>query len=266
MESEQKPDSLLRNLPIVFVVTFLAVFVGVFRVEPTARQNERAANSSALTQGPLEVLSPNKNERWTFGSEQEIKWQGGVPASSINVYLTSENGQQLYRTLLSETQNDGTEKWIVDVPPREYKIQIQSCPGCATGSGWDSSNGSFTVVADEKASIPLPPRFPANESLVVFSPISGEAFYRTETMDIRWFGGYETWQLKITLIPVALSSATPSHVAAEGVLNDGKFEWSIPTTIKAGDYYLKLECSNCADNAFKASAHSFSYITIRSSY
>ena len=266
MESEQKPDSFLRNLPVVFVVTFLMVFVGVFKVGLPARQNERAANSSALTQGPLEVLSPNKNERWTFGSEQEIKWQGRGSDPTVNVYLVSENGQQLYRTLLSGTENDETEKWIIDVPPRTYKIQMQSCPGCATGSGWDSSDGSFTVVTDEKASIPLPPLFPANESLVVFSPISGEVFYKTATMDIRWFGGYETWQLKITLIPVALSSATPSHVAAEGVLNDGKFEWSIPTTIEDGDYYLKLECSNCADDSFKASAHSFSYITIRSSH
>lgn len=226
-------------------------------------QDKRSANSSAqLTMASLDIISPNGGEKWEFGSKQEVKWQTNKSAPTIDVCLISENGQQLFRKLLSKAENDGSEYWIVDVPPGRYKIQMQTCPGCSEGSNWDTSDAAFTVTENNEASIPIP-QYPTNESLIFFSPRGGEEYYMSETITIRWFGGYETWQITLTLIPVSPSGAMLPYIMAAGVRNDGKFEWVVPSNLPMGDYYLKMECSNCESDANGTSAYSFNYITLK---
>ena len=244
------------------LIAFFLLDVSQFGVPVS--QDRRSANSSAqLIAASLDIISPNGSEKWEFGSKQEIKWQTNRSAPTIDVSLISENGQQLFRKLLSKAENDGSEYWIVDVPPGRYKIQMQTCPGCSEGSNWDTSDAAFTVTENNEASIPVP-QYPANESLVFFSPHGGEVYYMSQTMNIRWFGGYETWQLTLTLIPVSPSSAITPRIIAEGVQNDGNFEWVVPSNLTMGDYYLKIECSNCKSDMNGISAYSFNYITLKS--
>ncbi len=226
-------------------------------------QDRRSANSSAqLTATRLDIVSPNGGEKWEFGSKQEIKWQTDRSAPTINVYLISENGQQLFRKLLSKAENDGSEYWLVDVPPGRYKIQMQTCPGCSEGSNWDTSDAVFTVTENDEAVIPTP-EYPANESLIFFSPRGGEEYYIGQVINVRWFGGFETWQLTLTLVPISQSSNALPYVMAEGIKNDGKFEWVVPSSISKGDYYLKVDCSNCKSDTNGTSAYSFNYITLK---
>ncbi len=225
--------------------------------------DRRSANSSAqLAMASIDIISPNGGEKWEFGSKQEIRWQTNKSAPTIDVYLISENGQQLFRKLLSKAENDGSEYWIIDVPPGRYKTQMQTCPGCFEGSNWDTSDAAFTVTENNEASIPIP-QYPANESLIFFSPQSGEEYYVGETINIRWFGGYEAWQLTLTLVPLSPSGAMPPYIMAEGVQNDGEFEWVVPSGLSMGNYYLKMECSNCESGANGISAFSFNYITLK---
>ncbi len=224
---------------------------------------DRSANSlSQLTSIPLDIISPNGGENWEFGSKQEIKWQTNKSASTINVYLISENSQQLFRKLLSKTDNDGSEFWMVDMPPGRYKVQMQACPGCYEGSNWDTSDAAFTVTENNEASIPTP-EYPANESLVFSSPLGGEIYYVNQKMNIRWFGGYETWQITLTLVPVSPTSTVIPHTIAEGVQNEGKFEWIVPSNFSMGNYYLKIDCSNCTSDTNGTSAFSFNYVTFK---
>lgn len=209
----------------------------------------------------FEIFIPDGGEVWEFGSQQEIKWQTN-PALTADVYLISEDSSQLYRKLLSKTENDGSENWIIDIPTGRYKIQIKTCPGCSEGSNWDTSNSAFTVTASESAVIPVP-RFPANESLIFFSPTGGEEYRVGNTMNILWFGGYEDWQLTLTLVPVSPSSSTPIYTVAQGIQNDGKFEWTVPSSIAMGNYYLRLDCSNCASDITDAFVYTFNYITLK---
>lgn len=216
--------------------------------------------------GPLEILTPNGGEKWTFGSQHSIRWRGGNSASKVDVYLIDGNGQQLFRTLLSKTDNDGTEEWIVDVPVGEYKLQMISCAGCVDGSGFDSSDGVFTVVADPQAVVPSP-RFPANASLAVFSPSGGEIYQPGETVNLYWYGGYPDWQLTLTLMPVSESNTIKRHTIDESVANDGIYTWSIPSSaafITEGDYFMRIECTNCDNGTNGTSAYSFRYLTIKS--
>lgn len=264
MEPNSSQNSLKVSDSLVLIGALIAFFLlDVSQIEIPVPQDRRSANSSAqLTMASLDIISPNGGEKWEFGSKQEIKWQTNKSAPTIDVYLISENGQQLFRKLLSKAENDGSEYWIVDVPPGRYKTQMQTCPGCSEGSNWDTSDAAFTVTENNEASIPVP-QYPANESLIFFSPRGGEEYFMSETMNIRWFGGYETWQLTLTLIPVSPSSAVLPYVMAEGVQNDGKFEWVVPSNISMGDYYIKMECSNCKSDMNGISAYSFNYVTLK---
>ena len=244
-------------------VLFAFLLLDVLQVGIPVPQDRGSANSSAqLTIPFLDIVSPNGGEKWEFGSKQEIKWQTNKSAPTIDVYLISENGQQLFRKLLSKAENDGSEYWIVDIPPGRYKIQMQTCPGCSEGSNWDTSDAVFTVTENSEASIPTP-QYPANESLIFFSPRGGEIYYMSETINIRWFGGYEAWQLTLTLIPISPSSAVLPYVMAKGVWNDGNFNWVVPSNLPMGDYYIKMECSNCKSDANGTSTYSFNYITLK---
>ena len=259
------PQNSIKISDLLALVGVLAAFLllDVLQVGIPVLQDRGSANSSAQLMIPfLDIVSPNGGEKWEFGSKQEIKWRINKAAPTINVYLISENGQQLFRQLLSKAENDGSEHWIIDVPPGRYKMQMQTCPGCSEGSNWDTSDAAFTVTENNEASIPTP-EHPANESLVFFSPQGGEEYYVSETINVRWFGGYETWQLTLILIPVSPSSAIFPYVMAEGVKNDGNFEWVVPSNISMGNYFIKMECSNCKSDMNGTSAYSFNYITLK---
>lgn len=249
---------------LVLAGALIAFFIlDVSQIGIPVPQDRRSANSSAqLIMAPLDIVSPNGGEKWEFGSKQEIRWRTNRTVPTIDVYLISENGQQLFRKLLSKAENDGSEYWIVDVPPGRYKIQMQACPGCSEGSNWDTSDAVFTVIENDEAVIPTP-EYPANESLVFFSPRGGEEYYISQVINVQWFGGYETWQLTLTLVPVSPSGTMPLYVMAEGIQNDGKFDWVVPSSISMGNYYLKIDCSNCKSDMNGISAYSFNYVTLK---
>lgn len=264
MEPNPPQNPIKLSELLVLAGALIAFFIlDVSQVGIPVLQERGSANSSAqLALVSLDIISPNGGEKWEFGSKQEIKWQTNRSAPTINVYLISENGQQLFRKLLSKADNDGSEYWLVDMPPGSYKIQMQTCPGCSEGSNWDTSDGVFTVTENNEASIPAP-EYPTNESLVFFSPRGGEEYYISQAINVRWFGGYENWQLTLTLIPVSSSGSVLPYVMAEGIQNDGKFEWTVPSNISMGNYYLKIECSNCKSDMNGISAYSFNYVTLK---
>jgi hypothetical protein len=250
--------ALIAAVLVVFLPDFLGININ------TIKNDGGAANTAGqLAWSPFEIISPNGGERWSFGSVQEIKWQGKKNMVGANIYLVDEFGQQLLRVLSTGSENDGAEEWLIDVPPGSYKLQMNLCPNCTEGSSWDISDGSFIVVADEDATIPYP-QFSTNESLVFFSPSGGEFYQPGGNMNIKWFGGQANWQLTFTLLPVFQSDTRP-FIVAEGVVNDGNFEWPIPSSFTNGDYFLKMECSNCEPETFGTLAISFNYLTIEKS-
>lgn len=239
-------------------LTLLGVLVALFFVDALGIRTSIPKDKTAAAL--FEILAPNGGENWEFGSQQEIKWQTNN-APTVDVYLINESMNQVYRKLLSGAPNDGSEDWIVDIPAGRYKLQFETCPGCQEGSNWDTSNAAFTVIASEGAKIPVP-RFPTNESLVFFSPTGGEVYYIGETVKIRWYGGYDDWQLSLILVPISPSGTMPILRAAENIQNDGEFEWTVPSNITMGNYYLRLDCTNCQSTT-GASVFTFGYITLK---
>lgn len=209
---------------------------------------------------PLTLISPTKWETWEVGSVHTITWKGGDKNWPVSIYLVSENGMQLYRTLVENTANDGEEPWIVDVPARRYRVQLEACSECAGGSAWDMEHGSFTVPATAGSQLGNP-EYPANTSLVVFSPTGGEIIYPTSQQTLRWYGGKPEWKLNLELISV--DSVKSPEIIAYDVPNSGTYTWSVPSYIDPDNYYLKISCANCAVDMQGTVAYSFYDFTIK---
>ena len=118
------------------------------------------------------------------------------------------------------------------------------------------------MAGDDSSTVP-PAQYPANGSLVIYRPHGGETWIRGSSVPIRWYGGQSDWLITATLVPLAPSNLAVNYAAAEKILNVGQADLIIPTGLTKGDYYLKLECANCALNTFGSITYSFYSVSVK---
>ena len=181
----------------------------------------------------IRFLTPPAGETYAFGDRMDIRWKGGLPESPVSIGIVNERGDQLYRTLLPATSNDGEESWYVDMPPGQYALAISS-----------ERTPVFTVT--EGLSTQLLPEAedtPANQSLTLFYPQGGEILHAGTVETIRWYGGTADQELSLKLI--SASDFSLKEVIGTDIPHNHWYAWTVPSVIDDSKYYLVLEFTNC---------------------
>jgi len=199
-----------------------------------------AATPAPIPAVPFKVLSPNGGENWTFGSEHPITWEGADPSWPICISLV--NSTNVLRRMAFNLTNDGSENWIVDVPPGEYRMSIEACRGCPNML-WDNSDKVFTV-SDGTTYGKVSSTYSTNQSLVLLTPKSTEEIWSPgSSHDILWSGGGSDWIIDIGLIDI--TTHTTAATLFTGLTNNGKATWNMPSTVAPGQYVFYISCNNC---------------------
>ncbi|KAF0150893.1 MAG: hypothetical protein FD143_2477 [Ignavibacteria bacterium] len=135
--------------------------------EPSDVSDSTFTITNQITQ-TLEVTSPNGNERWQAGTNQQITWRSSGIAK-VKIDFTSNNGLT-WNTIIDKLANTGAYEWNV---PNSFSTQcLIRITDADDGDPVDQSNGLFRIV-------PKP-------ELAVLSPNGGETWTAGKTDTIKW--------------------------------------------------------------------------------
>jgi len=177
--------------------------------------------SPSWSAGTLQVTSPNGGEKWETGKKYAIKWVKGNAGATVKIQLL-ESGNY-YKWVAKETKNDGKYVWKIPTTiatGSAYKIKIVSTKNKRV---FDKSNENFTIteiVGD-------------GGSISVKKPNGGEKWIATRKYAIKWDKVSAGTHVKIQL----LKSGKHSLWVSEKTKNDGKYTWSVPTSVATGSAY-----------------------------
>lgn len=135
--------------------------------EPSDVSDSTFTITNQITQ-TLEVTSPNGNERWQAGTNQQITWRSSGVAK-VKIDFTSNNGLT-WNTIIDKHANTGAYEWNV---PNSFSTQcLIRIADSDDNDPVDQSNGLFRIV-------PKP-------ELTVLSPNGGETWTAGKTDTIKW--------------------------------------------------------------------------------
>lgn len=135
--------------------------------EPSDVSDSVFTITNQITQ-TLEVTSPNGNEKWQAGTNQQITWRSSGVAK-VKLEFTSNNGLT-WNTIIDKLSNTGAYEWNV---PNSFSTQcLVRITDADDGDPVDQSNGLFRIV-------PKP-------ELVVLSPNGGETWVAGKIDTIKW--------------------------------------------------------------------------------
>jgi len=187
----------------------------------------------------LSIITPNGGETLTSGSTYNIRWDGPVKYSAID--LEYYNGSK-WNVLASGIADTGTYAWAVpNVSTTSAKIWIKGYDG--VNNPTDYSDGTFTI---KKAS---------TGTITVTSPNGGENWGAETVQSIRWTSSGEIANVKIEYTFNAGASWTTIAASTE---NDGLFNWTVPNQVSN---YCLIRISNAADVSLSDISNSSFYIS-----
>jgi hypothetical protein len=163
----------------------------------------------SLSLPTMTVLSPNGAEKWEVGSEQTITWASspGVSGDKVKIEL-STNGGSKWKTIISNTPNDGTETWKVkENPTNQAMIRVTSK---SNKNVWDTSDAFFSLT--------LP-------TIKVLSPNGGENWTIGSYQTIEWTSSPGlTGKVKIQL---STDGGKKWKTIISSTTNDGTEKWRV---------------------------------------
>jgi hypothetical protein len=177
----------------------------------------------------INVICPNTVEIWQAGTIQTIAWTYTLyPGSYVKIELYK--GGVLNRVLVSnKTTNAGSFSWSIPTTitaGNDYRIKVTS-----------TSNPAYYDFSDDDFSITAAPQ----PEITVTSPNGGDSWQAGTAHNISWDytlnpGSY----VKIELYKE--SSFYQSIIASRsiGSSSTGSYSWSIPDTLPAGEYQIKV--------------------------
>ena len=92
----------------------------------------------------ITVQSPNGGEVWTEGQSATIFWASNALTGNVKLELNRSYPSASWETLVANTENDGTENWIVTAGVSAHaRVRITSINLPSVG---DTSDADFTIV------------------------------------------------------------------------------------------------------------------------
>lgn len=187
--------------------------IRITSVENPSFTDFNSINFSIVTPS-LTLTSPNGGEFWDTDSVKNITWNSANLTGKVRIELTRDYGVT-FETLFSETENDGSEAWVVTGPgSSQAKIKITSIE---VPSLTDISDAPFTILAP---------------FLTLNFPIGKEALIVNNTYDIRWSSYMAGENVKIELSRDGGLTYDPLFSSTQ---NDGVESWIVnePLTYQA---------------------------------
>jgi hypothetical protein len=177
----------------------------------------------------LTVMTPNGGERWTIGQVATIRWNSANVSGKVKIELSRDGGHS-FEPLYAETENDGSQDWLVSgAPTSKAMIRI-------------SGNGSTSVAdtSDAAFSIEAPP-----PSITVMTPNGGETWRIGQTQPIRWNSTSITGNVKIRL---SRDGGRTYRVLFNNVPDTGSIQWTAGGLPSAG---CKIEVWSLQNTAIR---------------
>ena len=228
----------------------------------TVRDNQAGGGQTASdlmkvtvsgTAGPFVLTIPNNNVTWTAGAIETVTWNvagtdaNGVNAKFVDIYLSTDGGNDFPILLASKVPNDGTE--LVTVPNiagAQNRIMVRGFENIF----FDVSNANFTIAAPENTFTPA------------FTGIAGEQNKTictganvSYTFDYKTYGFTAATTFTVAGTPEGSTVLlTPDMLSADGTVNlqINTTEATVPgfytlavtatsgSTVKVIHYYLEL--------------------------
>jgi hypothetical protein len=165
----------------------------------------------------LAVTSPNGNEHWQVGKQQNITWtQSGL--SNVKLEYTTDNGTNWMTIVSSISAALGTYQWTIpNLTSTGCKIRVSDV---TSNLIYDNSNSTFTI---------------ANLSLT--SPNGGENFLEGSSHSITWTS------TNVSNVKIDYSTDGGSNyyaVVASTSASTGSYTWTVPAGTSASNCLIKI--------------------------
>ena len=203
--------------------------------------------TSGTTQPSITVLSPNGGESFAqgnilsgsyttskipYGTFCEIAIVGRKPdGSPVDSTIATGN------IIASDRQSfSGTIPSNL-VPPGIYRIRVD-CGG-STLLAQDQSDSYFTITSSTQT----------NPSITLTSPNGGQTFKKGDRIPIYWTSSNISAGSIIDIFLQDRTNVTKFAYIAQNdstATNDGSFIWTIPDSVQAGNYSIRVLCRTCA--------------------
>ena len=216
---------MIRKIKILLILLF---FISVFSFAQTIR-----------------VTSPNSRDTWYKGKTYTITWtKTGSMNTKVKIRLMQKGKKVLGIT--DSTPNDGSYSWTVptNLASGTYYIRVKTVDN---GVYDDGEKFAIISVSSKKANI------------FITSPRSGDTWYKGRTYTIRWTKtGNINKNVKIRLYKgrtkiLGITDSTP---------NVGSYNWTIPTNLTSGVYYIRVKT---VDNAVYGNGSEFTIKSVNAS-
>ncbi len=173
----------------------------------------------------ISVLSPNGNESWSFGSNQNIRWTS-TNIEKVKIEFTTNNGFS-WTTITDSTESIGNYIWTVpNVNSSLCKVKISDS---RDGVPFDLSDSNFTITNQ------------ISQSISVAVPNGGETWESGTTQNITWSGsGIQDVKIEFTT-----DNGLTWTSIVDSTVSDGFYEWNnIPSLSST---LCKIKISDEAD-------------------
>jgi hypothetical protein len=161
----------------------------------------------------LILLSPNGDEEWTEGSEQNIEWSGTNTSGTVLIRLSYDSGDS-WTFIEHATADDGSWTWTIPQVESDQiycniRVEDKNHSPC-----FDRGDNDFTIK-----NIPPPCH------IEIADPNGGEAWDEGSTQNINWNSSNSNGFVKIQYSENSGSSWT---ILIESTPDDGSWAWTLP--------------------------------------
>ena len=176
----------------------------------------------------ITVTNPRSGDVWYKGQRYTIRWiKSGSMDSQVKITLYKPDHTTLQTVIVRPTANNGSYSWTVpdSIPNGQYIVRVKTMDNAVYDDG-----DVFTIT-----NAPV-----QTARITVTKPHSGQTWYKGQTYTISWTkSGSMDSQVKITLYK-------PDHTTLQTIIvrptaNDGSYYWTIPDSIPAGQYIVRVK-------------------------
>jgi hypothetical protein len=188
--------------------------------------------AASLWGSSITVTAPTAGASWCIGSTYTITWtKSGDMQATVAIRLRtagSSEADPAAATICNGDPNDGSYSWTIPgtVAPGSYFIRVRTDDSTVIGD-----SGVFTISSCGGAA-----------SITVTSPTAASHWCKGSAYTITWSkSGTMQATAAIRLRAAGSSESDPAILAiADGTANDGSFSWTVPGTVAAGNYFIRV--------------------------